>query len=87
MQSQSRGQAHDHGRLAGLSKDVIAAYRQKGAETAGIARLFTMLERGDFDLIAAGGAPIANADQRYKICDGQSDRLAAFDPKVLETLA
>ena len=70
----------------GLNDDFINAYRQKGAQTAGIDRLLEMLERGDFDLVAVGRALIVNADWPNKIRAGQSDRLAAFDPKALERL-
>jgi 2,4-dienoyl-CoA reductase-like NADH-dependent reductase (Old Yellow Enzyme family) len=71
----------------GLSEDFIEAYRQKGAQTVGIERLLEMLDRGDFDLVAVGRALIANADWPNKIRAGQSDLLAAFDPKALEILA
>jgi len=70
----------------GLSDDFINAYRQKGAQTVGIDRLLEMLERGDFDLVAVGRALIANADWPNRIRAGELDRLAAFDPKLLETL-
>jgi 2,4-dienoyl-CoA reductase-like NADH-dependent reductase (Old Yellow Enzyme family) len=70
----------------GLNEDFINAYRQKGAQTAGIERLLEMLERGDFDLVAVGRALITNSDWPNKIRTGQTDRLAAFDPKALETL-
>jgi 2,4-dienoyl-CoA reductase-like NADH-dependent reductase (Old Yellow Enzyme family) len=70
----------------GLSEDFIAAYRQKGAETAGIDRLLEMLGRGDFDLVAVGRALIVNADWPNKVGAGRFDQLAAFDPKALETL-
>jgi 2,4-dienoyl-CoA reductase-like NADH-dependent reductase (Old Yellow Enzyme family) len=68
----------------GLSDDFINAYRQKGAETAGIGRLLDMLDRGDFDLVAVGRALIVNADWPNRVQSGAS--LQAFDPKVLETL-
>jgi 2,4-dienoyl-CoA reductase-like NADH-dependent reductase (Old Yellow Enzyme family) len=70
----------------GLSEDFIAAYRQKSAETAGIDRLLEMLDRGDFDLVAVGRALIVNADWPNKVSAGEFDKLAAFDPKALETL-
>jgi 2,4-dienoyl-CoA reductase-like NADH-dependent reductase (Old Yellow Enzyme family) len=70
----------------GLSDDFINAYQQKGAQTVGIDRLLEMLERGDFDLVAVGRALIANADWSNRIRAGELDRLAAFDPKLLETL-
>jgi 2,4-dienoyl-CoA reductase-like NADH-dependent reductase (Old Yellow Enzyme family) len=68
----------------GLNEDFIAAYRQKGAQTAGIERLLEMLARGDFDLVAVGRALIVNWDWANKIRTGEMP--AAFDPKALETL-
>ena len=70
----------------GLSEDFITSFQQKGAETAGIERLLEMLTRGDFDLVAVGRALIVNPDWPNKVREGAFDRLAAYEPKVLETL-
>ena len=69
----------------GLDDDFMA-FRQKGARTAGIERLLELLNRGDFDLVALGRALIVNADWPNKVRAGRFDRLAAYDPKSLETL-
>lgn len=69
----------------GLADDFINAFRQKGAETAGIERLLAMLERGDFDLVAVGRALIANPDWASRIRAGKPT--VAYDPKMLESLA
>jgi 2,4-dienoyl-CoA reductase-like NADH-dependent reductase (Old Yellow Enzyme family) len=70
----------------GLNEDFITAYRQKGAETAGIDRLLDMLERGDFDLVAIGRALIVNPDWADKVRAGHLDQLVAYEPKALESL-
>jgi len=71
----------------GLNEDFITAYRQKGAQPAGIDRLLEMLERGDFDLVAVGRALIANPEWAVKVHEGNFDELRAYEPKMLETLA
>jgi 2,4-dienoyl-CoA reductase-like NADH-dependent reductase (Old Yellow Enzyme family) len=69
-----------------LNEDFIAAYRSKGAETAGIDRLLEMLARGDFDLVAIGRALIVNPDWPKRIREGQFERLQAYSPEALQTL-
>jgi 2,4-dienoyl-CoA reductase-like NADH-dependent reductase (Old Yellow Enzyme family) len=69
-----------------LNEDFIAAYRSKGAETAGIDRLLEMLARGDFDLVAIGRALIVNPDWPKKIREGQFERLQPYSPEALQTL-
>ncbi len=70
-----------------LNEDFIAAYRTKGAGTAGIERLLEMLARGDFDLVAVGRALIANPDWPNKVRLGQFDQLKPYSPEALESLA
>ncbi len=70
----------------GLNEDFITAFRQKGAQTAGIERLLDMLDRGDFDLVAIGRGLIVNPDWADKVRTGRFDQLVAYDPKALETL-
>jgi len=69
-----------------LNADFITAYRQAGAETAGIDRLLEMMSRGDFDLIAVGRALIANPDWAKKVRDGEFDRLKPWTPEALAEL-
>jgi len=70
----------------GLNEDFIAAYRTKGAETAGIDRLLDMLGRGDFDLVAVGRALIVNPDWPNKVRSGQFDQLKPYSPDALLSL-
>lgn len=71
-----------------LNEDFLTAFRQKGAETteAHLGNLLTMLERGDFDMVAVGRAMLVNPDWANKIRSGHVEQLAAYDPKALATL-
>lgn len=80
MDEEKYRMSRDHRR----SEDFINAYRQKGANTAGVERLLDILARGDFDLVAVGRALIVNWDWANRIRTGEP--LTAFDPKALETL-
>lgn len=69
-----------------LNEDFIAAYRSKGAETAGIDRLLEMLARGDFDLVAVGRTLIVNPDWPNLVRTGKFDQLKSYTPGALATL-
>jgi 2,4-dienoyl-CoA reductase-like NADH-dependent reductase (Old Yellow Enzyme family) len=53
---------------------------------SGLDKLVTMMERGDFDLIAIGRALIANPDWANKVKAGKLDELEPFSPEKLATL-
>ena len=49
--------------------------------------LEAMLARGDFDLVAAGRAMLADSSWAAKVRDGRFGELSGFSPEVLKTLA
>jgi len=69
-----------------LNEDFIAAYRTKGAETAGIDRLLEKLARGEVDLVAVGRALIVNPDWPIKVRSGKFDQLKPYSPEALLAL-
>jgi len=70
----------------GLNDDFINAFLQKGAEPQGIDRLISMMERGDFDLVAVGRALIVNPDWANKVRADKLSELKPYLPQALATL-
>lgn len=58
----------------------------KHSEPASIGSLATLLQRGDFDLVAVGRALIPNPDWANLIRAGQEDQLLAYDQSELAQL-
>lgn len=56
------------------------------AEPASLRNLSSLLERGDFDLVAVGRSLISNPDWPLLIKDGREGDLLAYDKANLETL-
>ncbi len=71
----------------GLNGDFLSAFAGERSQTAPIGKLTTMLERGDFDLVAVGRALIANPDWSHRIHTGATEGLKGFSPDLLKTLA
>jgi 2,4-dienoyl-CoA reductase-like NADH-dependent reductase (Old Yellow Enzyme family) len=70
-----------------LNRDVLET--NSGLESAAennLSRLFGLLERGDFDLVAVGRALIMDPDWPKKVRMGREDQLKMYDPSVLATL-
>jgi 2,4-dienoyl-CoA reductase-like NADH-dependent reductase (Old Yellow Enzyme family) len=55
--------------------------------TAGIDRLLTMIDRGDFDLVAVGRGVLSDPDWAHKVKEGRLDQIIPWSPEVLKTLA
>jgi len=72
-----------------LDQDFIDE-RERGisthAEPASLRNLLSLLERGDFDLVAVGRALISNPDWALLIKDGREGDLLAYDKASLENL-
>jgi 2,4-dienoyl-CoA reductase-like NADH-dependent reductase (Old Yellow Enzyme family) len=72
----------------GLDNDFIVAHRDAaaGTETSHLEILTTMLERGDFDLVAVGRALIVDPSWPDKIRHSAFDELKPWSPSALLTL-
>lgn len=72
-----------------LDQDFIDA-RERGisthAEPASLRNLSSLLEHGDFDLVAVGRALISNPDWALLVKDGHKGDLLAYDKANLENL-
>lgn len=64
----------------GRVKDIATVSREN------IARLMSLFERGDFDLVGVGRAMIANPDWAARVARGEVDALRAYDPATLSEL-
>lgn len=70
----------------GLNGDFLAAFQGESSQSAPIAKLVEMLERGDFDLVAVGRALIANPDWAHRIQTGDTASLHGFTGDLLGEL-
>jgi 2,4-dienoyl-CoA reductase-like NADH-dependent reductase (Old Yellow Enzyme family) len=70
----------------GLDEDFVAAFAGKPVHTQGINRLITMLEAGEFDLVAIGRALLGDPAWAVKIRDGRTAEITTFALDVLKTL-
>jgi len=69
-----------------LNLDFVTSFTKSEMDFSGLDKLVTMMERGDFDLIAIGRALIANPDWANKVKAGKLDELQPFSPEKLATL-
>jgi 2,4-dienoyl-CoA reductase-like NADH-dependent reductase (Old Yellow Enzyme family) len=71
----------------GLSGEFIASYAGEASKPASLDRLLTMLERGDFDLVAVGRALLQDARWASKVRQGRSEELMDYSAAALATLS
>jgi 2,4-dienoyl-CoA reductase-like NADH-dependent reductase (Old Yellow Enzyme family) len=70
----------------GLTGDFIAGYGGEVSKPASLDRLLTMLERGDFDLVAVGRALLQDPLWGQKVRDGRTGELMEFERTAMATL-
>ena len=70
----------------GLSGEFVAAFAGESSKPASLDRLETMLERGDFDLVAVGRALLQDPEWVVKVRDGRRDELQDYTKDALATL-
>jgi 2,4-dienoyl-CoA reductase-like NADH-dependent reductase (Old Yellow Enzyme family) len=72
----------------GLNRNVdfVNSITGKTADVAGIDELLERLGKGEFDLVAAGRALIANPEWPARVREGRSSILNAFSKDILTTL-
>ena len=71
----------------GLSQEFIASMAGGSVAVAGLERLMTMFEQGQFDLVAIGRALITDPMWAEKVRRHHFEALIAFDPSALGTLS
>jgi 2,4-dienoyl-CoA reductase-like NADH-dependent reductase (Old Yellow Enzyme family) len=71
----------------GLSGDFLAAFQGEISTPGPLDELLRRFDRGDFDLVAAGRALLADAEWARKIHEGRSSELIGFSKGALATLA
>jgi 2,4-dienoyl-CoA reductase-like NADH-dependent reductase (Old Yellow Enzyme family) len=72
----------------GLSgSDFLGSFAGESTSRAGIERLITRMEKGEFDLVAVGRALIADPNWPRKIRAGEAETLRSFEPASLRELA
>jgi 2,4-dienoyl-CoA reductase-like NADH-dependent reductase (Old Yellow Enzyme family) len=71
----------------GLSEDLFASLKTENvAHVDDLTLLLTMLERGDFDLVAIGRGLLADPDWASKVREGRAGDLRGFHKNLLATL-
>ena len=70
----------------GLNGDFFGAFAGQSSEAASLDKLFEMMDRGDFDLIAVGRALLQDPEWVTKVKEGRMDELKDYDGKALATL-
>ncbi|HZZ86859.1 MAG TPA: NADH:flavin oxidoreductase [Caulobacteraceae bacterium] len=70
----------------GLTGEFVASYGGEGSKPASLDRLVTMLERGDFDLVAVGRALLQDPLWAQKVREGRSDELMNYEASAMATL-
>jgi 2,4-dienoyl-CoA reductase-like NADH-dependent reductase (Old Yellow Enzyme family) len=69
-----------------LSSDFIGGFQSESSKTQPISLVVERLARGEFDMIALGGALLQDPDWAQKIKQGRHDELAGWDSSSLATL-
>ena len=70
----------------GLNGDFFGAFVGQGSEVAPLDKLYEMMDRGDFDLIAVGRALLQDPEWVLKVKEGRMDELSNYDGEALKTL-
>ena len=70
----------------GLNGDFFGAFAGQSSEAAPLDKLYEMMDRGDFDLIAVGRALLQDPEWVLKVKEGRMDALENYDGKALATL-
>ena len=70
----------------GLNSDFFGAFAGQSSETAPLDKLYEMMERDEFDLIAVGRAILHDPEWATKIKDGRTDALTDYNGEALKTL-
>jgi 2,4-dienoyl-CoA reductase-like NADH-dependent reductase (Old Yellow Enzyme family) len=71
----------------GLDGDFFGAFGGQSSNPAGLDRLLTLLDRGDFDLVAVGRALLQDPEWARKVHEGRNDDLKTFTKEALGVLA
>ena len=70
----------------GLSGEFVAAFAGESSKPASLDRLESMLDQGDFDLVAVGRALLQDPEWVTKVRDGRDDELQDYTKEALATL-
>jgi len=70
----------------GLNGDFFGAFAGQSSKAAPLDKLYEMMDRKEFDLIAVGRALLQDPEWVKKIKEGRTDELKDYDGKALSTL-
>jgi len=70
----------------GLNGDFFGAFAGQGSEAASLDKLYEMMDRDEFDLIAVGRALLQDPEWVTKVKEGRMDELKNYDGEALKTL-
>ncbi len=70
-----------------LAQDLLETIKGAASDTsANLAKLFALMERDDFDLVAVGRALIMNPEWPAKVRAGAEDEIIPYSPTALQSL-
>jgi 2,4-dienoyl-CoA reductase-like NADH-dependent reductase (Old Yellow Enzyme family) len=70
----------------GLNGDFFGAFAGQSSQAAPLDKLYEMMDRKEFDLIAVGRALLQDPEWVKKVKEGRMDELKDYDGKALSTL-